>query len=77
MTIAPPLLKELQASDTPVVRKPIPASQILPRPVPLSEAEFRWEHNQDPMAVESSGGIRLFAVDQRKLEDLLAAKLSL
>ncbi|KAB1854788.1 transaldolase, partial [Klebsiella pneumoniae] len=78
LTIAPPLLKELQASDTPVVRKLIPASQILPRPVPLSEAEFRWEHNQDPMAVEKlAEGIRLFAVDQRKLEDLLAAKLSL
>lgn len=30
LTIAPPLLKELQASDTPVVRKLIPASQILP-----------------------------------------------
>ncbi|VDA47241.1 transaldolase family protein [Klebsiella pneumoniae] len=73
----PAFIKELQASDTPVVRKLIPASQILPRPVPLSEAEFRWEHNQDPMAVESCGGIRLFAVDQRKLEDLLAAKLSL
>ena len=78
LTIAPPLLKELQASDTPVVRKLIPASQILPRPVPLSAAEFRWEHNQDPMAVEKlAEGIRLFAVDQRKLEDLLAAKLSL
>ncbi len=74
----PALVKELQASDAPVVRKLIPASQILPRPVPLSEAEFRWEHNQDPMAVEKlAEGIRLFAVDQRKLEDLLAAKLSL
>ncbi len=40
----------------------------------MSEAEFRWEHNQDAMAVRSEG-IRLFAVDQRKLEDLLAAKL--
>ena len=60
------------------MRKLIPASQILPHPVPLSEAEFRWEHNQDPMAVEKlAEGIRLFAVDQRKLEDLLAAKLSL
>ncbi|WP_447308131.1 transaldolase family protein, partial [Escherichia coli] len=47
-----------------------------PRPAPMSEAEFRWEHNQDAMAVEKlSEGIRLFAVDQRKLEDLLAAKL--
>ncbi|ECK2415322.1 hypothetical protein FQX86_05780 [Salmonella enterica] len=40
------------------------------------QLEFRWEHNQDAMAVEKlSEGIRLFAVDQRKLEDLLAAKL--
>ncbi len=49
---------------------------ISQRPAPMSEAEFRWEHNQDAMAVEKlSEGIRLFAVDQRKLEDLLAAKL--
>ena len=59
-----------------VVRKLIPPSQTFPRPAPMSEAEFRWEHNQDAMAVEKlSEGIRLFAVDQRKLEDLLAAKL--
>lgn len=77
LTISPALLQELQASDAPVVRKLIPAHQILPRPVPMSEAEFRWEHNQDPMAVEKlAEGIRQFAVDQRKLEDLLAAKLS-
>ncbi|MGR7240607.1 transaldolase [Klebsiella aerogenes] len=77
LTISPALLQELQASDAPVIRKLIPAHQILPRPVPMSEAEFRWEHNQDPMAVEKlAEGIRQFAVDQRKLEDLLAAKLS-
>ena len=70
------LLKELQEKVSPVVRKLIPPSQTFPRPAPMSEAEFRWEHNQDAMAVEKlSEGIRLFAVDQRKLEDLLAAKL--
>lgn len=73
---APNLLKELQEKVSPVVRKLIPPSQTFPRPAPMSEAEFRWEHNQDAMAVEKlSEGIRLFAVDQRKLEDLLAAKL--
>ena len=42
----------------------------------ITEAEFRWEHNQDAMAVDKlADGIRQFAVDQRKLEDLLAAKL--
>ncbi|HAI49833.1 MAG TPA: transaldolase, partial [Enterobacteriaceae bacterium] len=41
----------------------------------MTEAEFRWEHNQDAMAVEKlAEGIRSFASDQRKLEDLLAAQ---
>ncbi|ALB63638.1 Transaldolase [Cronobacter condimenti 1330] len=76
LTISPNLLKELQESDAPVDRKLIPASQGFSRPAPMTEAEFRWEHNQDPMAVEKlAEGIRQFAVDQRSLEDLLAAKL--
>ncbi|MCS2162565.1 transaldolase [Scandinavium sp. H11S7] len=76
LTIAPPLLKELQEKDDTVTRKLIPAAQFFNRPDPLTEAQFRWEHNQDPMAVDKlAEGIRLFAVDQRKLEDLLAAKL--
>ena len=76
LTIAPALLKELQEKEAPVGRKLIPASQHFHRPTPMTEAEFRWEHNQDPMAVDKlAEGIRLFAVDQRKLEDLLAAKL--
>ncbi|MNS69005.1 Transaldolase [compost metagenome] len=59
-----------------MVRKLIPTSTVLPKPKPLTEAEFRWEHNQDAMAVDKlAEGIRLFAVDQRKQEDLLAAKL--
>ncbi|HKN04394.1 MAG TPA: transaldolase [Buttiauxella sp.] len=76
LTIAPNLLQQLQESDEPVVRKLVPTSQGFHRPEPISEADFRWEHNQDPMAVEKlAEGIRLFAIDQRKLEDLLAAKL--
>ncbi|MDX6020279.1 transaldolase [Scandinavium sp. V105_16] len=76
LTIAPALLKELQEKEELVERKLIPTAQYFNRPTPLTEAEFRWEHNQDPMAVDKlAEGIRLFAVDQRKLEDLLAAKL--
>ncbi|AUU86473.1 transaldolase [Leclercia adecarboxylata] len=76
LTISPNLLKELQEKDEPVIRRLVPSSTVLPKPKPMTEAEFRWEHNQDAMAVEKlSEGIRLFAVDQRKLEDLLAAKL--
>lgn len=76
LTISPNLLKELKEKEESVIRKLVPSSQMFHRPTPMTEAEFRWEHNQDAMAVEKlSEGIRLFAVDQRKLEDLLAAKL--
>ncbi|EIT0900639.1 transaldolase [Salmonella enterica] len=76
LTISPNLLKELKKKEEPVIRKLVPSSQMFHRPTPMTEAEFRWENNQDAMAVEKlSEGIRLFAVDQRKLEDLLAAKL--
>ncbi|EBS8365066.1 transaldolase [Salmonella enterica subsp. diarizonae serovar 50:z:-] len=76
LTISPNLLKKLKEKEEPVIRKLVPSSQMFHRPTPMTEAEFRWEHNQDAMAVEKlSEGIRLFAVDQRKLEDLLAAKL--
>ncbi|EMH4162554.1 transaldolase [Pluralibacter gergoviae] len=76
LTISPALLKELQESDVTVERKLIPPARHFNRPEPLTEAQFRWEHNQDPMAVDKlAEGIRLFAVDQRKLEDQLAAKL--
>ncbi|WP_297201339.1 transaldolase [uncultured Pluralibacter sp.] len=75
LTISPALLKELQESDVTVERKLIPPARHFNRPDPLTEAQFRWEHNQDPMAVDKlAEGIRLFAVDQRKLEDQLAAK---
>ena len=76
LTIAPNLLEELQASNAPVERKLTPSTQGFHQPAPLSEAEFRWEHNQDPMAVEKlAEGIRQFAIDQQKLEDVLAARL--
>ncbi|MBP2198626.1 transaldolase [Pantoea cypripedii] len=76
LTISPNLLEELANSDAPLERKLEPSTEGFHQPAPLSEAEFRWEHNQDPMAVEKlSDGIRQFAVDQQKLEDVLAARL--
>ena len=76
LTISPNLLKELQDKEETVIRKLVPTSTVLPKPKAMTESEFRWEHNQDAMAVDKlAEGIRLFAVDQRKLEDLLAAKL--
>ncbi|WP_413735735.1 transaldolase [Sodalis sp. RH21] len=76
LTISPNLLNELQAGDQPVDRRLSPPVQARNQPTPLTEAEFRWQHNQDPMAVDKlAEGIRQFAVDQQGLEDLLAAKL--
>ncbi|HHW7508191.1 TPA: transaldolase [Mannheimia haemolytica] len=76
LTIAPPLLKALQESNEPLVRKLEYKGEIKARPQPMTEAEFYWEHNQDPMAVEKlAEGIRKFAIDQEKLEAMLAEKL--
>ncbi|GKX51365.1 transaldolase [Budvicia aquatica] len=76
LTISPALLKQLQESQGPVERKLFPTNEVLNRPSMMTEAEFRWQHNQDPMAIDKlAEGIRLFAVDQAKLEAMLAAKL--
>ncbi|PWC17657.1 transaldolase [Brenneria corticis] len=76
LTISPALLEQLKNSSERVERRLTPPTEALHHPMPLSEAEFRWEHNQDPMAVDKlAEGIRLFAADQQKLENLLAARL--
>jgi transaldolase len=42
----------------------------------MTEAEFFWQHNQDPMAVTKlAEGIRNFAIDQGKLEKMIAELL--
>ncbi|OOF58035.1 transaldolase [Rodentibacter myodis] len=76
LTIAPALLKELQENSTALVRKLEFKGEVKAKPQPLTEAEFYWQHNSDAMAVEKlAEGIRKFAVDQEKLEAMLAAKL--
>ena len=74
LTISPDLLNELQDSTETVQSHLTAPSAMQPAPAALTEAEFRWEHNQDQMAVEKlSDGIRKFAADQVKLEALIAA----
>jgi transaldolase len=76
LTIAPDLLKELDENtdDLPVALKDTGAKEA--KPAKLDEAKFRWGHNENAMATDKLGeGIRKFAVDQRKLEELLGAKL--
>lgn len=76
LTIAPALLKELQENSTALVRKLEYKGEVKAKPQPLTEAEFYWQHNSDPMAVEKlAEGIRKFAVDQGKLETMLSEKL--
>lgn len=72
LTIAPPLLKELAESEGVVERKLAFNGEVKARPARLSESEFLWEHNQDPMAVDKlAEGIRKFAIDQEKLEKMV------
>ncbi|HDY7498951.1 TPA: transaldolase [Vibrio vulnificus] len=76
LTIAPALLAELEAAEGEVVEKLVDSKGAAARSAPMTHAEFLWEHNQDPMAVEKlAEGIRNFAVDQGKLEAMIAAKL--
>ncbi|MFC5080051.1 Transaldolase [Vibrio thalassae] len=76
LTIAPQLLAELEAAEGEVVAKLVDSKGSKPRPATMTHAEFLWEHNQDPMAVEKlAEGIRNFAVDQGKLEAMIEAKL--
>ncbi|WP_294912232.1 transaldolase [Tatumella sp. UBA2305] len=73
LTISPGLLKELSETDGEVERKLSYSGEVKARPEKMSEAEFLWEHNQDPMAIDKlAQGIRNFALDQGKLEKMIA-----
>jgi len=75
LTIAPPLLKTLHETPNAVVRKLAFQGEVQAKPQPLTESEFYWQHNSDAMAVEKlAEGIRKFAVDQGKLEEMLLSK---
>lgn len=76
LTISPDLLKKLQSSNLPVNRRLFPLKEFSQKPSSISEAEYRWQHNQNAMAVEKlSDGIRQFAVDQERLESILENKI--
>lgn len=77
LTIAPPLLAELQASSEPLARKldPVAAQGADLKKVSFDEKSFRFALNEDAMATEKTAeGIRLFSADIVKLEQLLAQK---
>ena len=76
LTISPELLAQLAASDAPVVRAldPSQAEDMQLEPVNYDEASFRYALNEDAMATEKlAEGIRAFAADAVKLEQLMKA----
>ena len=77
LTISPELLAELAASDAPLTRAlDADAARTLSlEPMNYDEAGFRYALNADAMATEKlAEGIRAFAADAVKLEQLLQAR---
>jgi transaldolase len=76
LTISPELLEKLAQAEGEVPRRLSPEASGPPpaERARLSEKEFRWQHNEDAMAVEKlSEGIRRFDADARKLERFVAS----
>lgn len=72
LTIAPKLLNELASMNGDLAIKLKDAGQQQPAPEMMTQSQFLWELNDDAMAVEKlSEGIRNFAIDQGKLENML------
>lgn len=77
LTISPQLLDELAKSNETVECKLSNKGISKTKPTPLIESEFRWQMNEDAMATEKlSEGIRNFAIDQEKLEQILTTELN-
>ncbi len=76
LTISPDLLAKLDSDHGQLARKLEYSGNAQNPPAPMTEAEFRWQLNEDPMATEKlAEGIRKFAEDQVKLERMLMTKL--
>lgn len=78
LTISPALLEEL-ANETAELKAVLKDEGASETPgAKITESEFRWEMNEDPMATEKlAEGIRNFAADQVKLEITLKEKLDI
>ncbi|WWO98859.1 MAG: transaldolase [Candidatus Dasytiphilus stammeri] len=77
LTISPELLDQIKTTNIPITRKLFPMITESYVKVPrIIESVFRWEHNQDAMAVENlSQGIRHFSRDQHKLDQIILTYL--
>ena len=77
LTIGPNYLEELRNDSGELIQQLSESGTgEAQEKVSLSESAFRWMQNEDAMATEKLGqGIRAFAVDQGKLEEIVAAKM--
>ncbi len=78
LTIAPPLLTELEKAEgeVPLKLDPAKAKQMDIAPIAIDEKAFRWRLCEDAMAIEKlMEGIRNFAADIVKLEKHLEQSL--
>merc|ERR1711981_348857 len=78
LTISPKLLAELDASNEPVdlCLNAEEASSVDLEKITMDEATFRWMLNEDQMATEKlSEGIRKFAADQVKMDNMVRDRL--
>ncbi len=77
LTIAPALLDELSKQSGELVVHLRDQGATAAKPTELTEQAFRWALNEDAMATEKlAEGIRKFAIDQRKLEQVITAALA-
>lgn len=76
LTISPDLLEKLANDEAKLERKLSPSNTGPQEKLILSEADFRWLLNEDPMATEKlAEGIRKFAEDQVALENLIREQI--
>lgn len=72
LTISPALLAELNQMQGELTVHLTDNGATVTPPAQLSESQFRFALNEDAMATEKlAEGIRKFAIDQRKLEQLI------
>ena len=76
LTISPILLEELGKDTSTITQNLKFEGESKPQPALMTENEFRWQHNEDDMATEKlAEGIRNFALDQEKFENILKNRL--
>ncbi|MEK9871078.1 MAG: transaldolase family protein, partial [Gammaproteobacteria bacterium] len=73
LTISPQLLQALSEDMGELPRQLSPDAESSDGKISLDESAFRWQMNEDAMATEKlAEGIRNFAADQVKLEQLIS-----